>query len=109
LYEPQTHGAEITKRNLARAKYDASYRVTGNFLNWVTEKYDKEIVQKINAAAREGKYRAELWKTYTGKTVEDLGDDWKKFHETRLAALADKPATTAADAQSSGGWKVLFN
>jgi hypothetical protein len=31
LYEPQTKGAEITARNLTRAKYDASYRITANF------------------------------------------------------------------------------
>ena len=36
-YEPQSHGAEITLRNLSRARYDANYRITANFLNWVTE------------------------------------------------------------------------
>ena len=41
LYEPQTMGAEITTRNLARAKYDASYRVTGNFLDWVSREGGK--------------------------------------------------------------------
>jgi hypothetical protein len=42
LYEPETKGAEITERNLARAKHDASYRITGNFLNWVVENHDKD-------------------------------------------------------------------
>ena len=46
LYEPETKGAEITQRNISRAKYDANYRITGNFLNWVTEKYDKDIARK---------------------------------------------------------------
>ena len=36
LYEPETRGAEITSRNIGRARYDASYRISGNFLNWVT-------------------------------------------------------------------------
>src|SRR6185436_15169029 len=31
LYEPESKGAEITPRNFERAKFDASYRVTGNF------------------------------------------------------------------------------
>jgi hypothetical protein len=31
LYEPETRGAEINERNLSRARYDASYRVTGTF------------------------------------------------------------------------------
>lgn len=85
LYEPETKGAEITSRNLARAKYDASYRVTGNFIDWVVRKYDKEIVRKLNAAARAGKYNEELWKEYTGKTVQELGEEWRKEHEERLA------------------------
>ena len=77
LYEPQTRGAEITSRNIARAKYDGNYRISGNFLNWVTQTYSKDIVQRLNAAAREGKYSEELWKTATGHTVQELGDEWK--------------------------------
>jgi hypothetical protein len=92
LYEPETKGAEITERNLSRAKYDASYRISGNFLNWVTLNHDKEIVRKLNAAAREGKYSEQLWKDWTGKTVQELGEEWKKAHEARLAAA--KPAST---------------
>jgi len=84
LYEPETHGADITRRNLSRARYDGSYRVTGNFLNWVTGKYDKNIVQKLNAAAREGKYSVDLWKKNTGHTVEELGEEWKKTLEKKL-------------------------
>jgi hypothetical protein len=92
LYEPGTKGAEITDRNLARAKYDASYRVTGNFLNWVTQKHDKEIVRKLNTALREGQYSEQMWKDWTGKTVQELGEEWKKGHEARLGA-ATKPAS----------------
>jgi hypothetical protein len=84
LYEPESKGAEITARNIARARYDANYRISANFLNWVTGKFDKELVKKLNAAAREGKYNEELWKEWTGKTVQELGDEWKKAHETRL-------------------------
>ncbi len=84
LYEPETKGAEITERNLARAKYDANYRISGNFIDWVVRTYDKDIVQKINAAARAGNYANDLWKDYTGKTVEDLGAEWKEMHEKRL-------------------------
>ena len=86
LYEPQSRGAEITPRNLAGAKYDASYRVTANFLHWATNTYDKELVKKLNAAARDGRYSADVWKQITGKTVEELGTEWKKSHEDRLAA-----------------------
>lgn len=93
LYEPQSKGAEITRRNLERARYDASYRVTGNFLNWATEKYDTNLVVKLNAAGRQNKYNEALWKTLTGKTVQELGDEWKKAIEQKIvAAEAQKEA-----------------
>jgi hypothetical protein len=92
LYEPQTKGAEITSRNLARAKYDASYRITGNFIDWVVRKYDKDIVRKLNAEARAGRYKEELWKDYTGKTLPELGEEWRKDHETRLGAASNVSA-----------------
>lgn len=90
LYEPQTHGADITARNIARARYDANYRISGNFLNWVTETCDKDIIRKLNAAARQGKYSEDLWKTATGHTVQELGDLWKADLEKKIAAEADK-------------------
>jgi hypothetical protein len=86
LYEPQSKGAEITPRNLVNAKYDASYRVTANFLSWASATYDKELVKKLNAAARDGRYNDALWKDLTGKTVDELGAEWKQYHEQRLAS-----------------------
>ena len=90
LYEPQIKGAEITARGLARAKYDGSYRVTGNFLNWVTTTYDTNIVRKLNAAGRAGAYSEEVWKTATGKTSPELGEEWKKALEAKLAPAPKK-------------------
>jgi hypothetical protein len=88
-YEPQTRGAEISRRRLETAKYDGSYRVTGNFLNWVTQTYDKDLVLKLNAAIREGNYSEDLWKEYTKHTLQELGDEWKKDLEKKLNTEAD--------------------
>jgi hypothetical protein len=111
LYEPETRGAEISQRGLSRARYDASYRVSGNFLNWVTETHDKEILRKLNAAAREGKYSEGLWKEYTGHTVQELGDAWKEDLEKKLAAEAVAAAkiNTLTEEEQAAGWKLLFN
>jgi hypothetical protein len=113
LYEPQTHGAEVTARNLSRARYDASYRMSGNFINWVTETYDKDIVRKLNAAAREGKYTDDLWKTATGRTVQELGDEWKAAWQKKVAAEAatgaDRHVNVLTDQEKAAGWKLLFN
>lgn len=75
LYEEQS---QRPRPNAQRANYNDSYRTTGHFLNHLTEKYDKDIVKKLNAAMRDGKYNDELWKEITGKTVEELGEEWKK-------------------------------
>jgi hypothetical protein len=96
LYEPQSHGADLVwmkQRKNLRLRHDAGYRVTANFLNWVTEKYDKSIVQNLNAAMREGKYRDEIWKVSTGHTLQDLGADWKNDLEQKLAPAAAPDAT----------------
>ena len=56
----------------------------------MTETYCKDIVQRLNAAAREGKYNEELWKTATGYTLQELGDEWKANLEKKLATEAAK-------------------
>ncbi len=112
LYEPETRGAEITRRNLSRARYDASYRISANFLNWVTQKYDKDLVRKLNAAAREGKYSEDLWKEHTGHTVQELGAEWRTELEKKLgiepAATGDSKINTLTDEEKKAGWKLLF-
>jgi hypothetical protein len=84
LYEPETKGAAITRRNLNRARHDASYRITGNFLDWVTRTHDANIVTKLNAAAREGRYSEDLWEDYTGMSLTDLGAAWRDALEAGL-------------------------
>jgi hypothetical protein len=84
IYEPQTKGAEITRNNLSRARYDASYRISANFLNWTTEKYAKDLVKDLNAAIRDGKYSEDLWKESTGHTLEELGAEWRKEAEAKV-------------------------
>jgi hypothetical protein len=79
LYEPESKGAVI--RDARQAKYDASYRVTANFLDWLTTNKDKDLVRKLNAAAREGRYDEKLWNEWTGKTVQELGEEWRKAIE----------------------------
>ncbi|MDB5291947.1 MAG: hypothetical protein JWL69_3188, partial [Phycisphaerales bacterium] len=127
-YEPQSHGADRV-RDPANAKYDSPYRVGANFLNFVTDKYDKEIVKQLNAAMRQGKYSDELWKKYTGKTADELGQEWKdgliaqaamprKPQPDGLVALADArpaaeaeagPLNTLTDDEKKAGWKLLFD
>ena len=51
----------------ADSHYNGSYRTTAAFLAFVTEKYDKDLVGKLNKVMREGKYREEVWKELDGQ------------------------------------------
>ena len=92
-YEPQSHGADLSyMRQVGKSfHYDDSYRITANFLDWVTKKYDPDIVARLNAAMRTGKYIESMWKDDTGKTVQELGAEWKQDIETQLAAESGRP------------------
>jgi hypothetical protein len=72
-YEP----GKIGRIKSDHTRYDGSYRQSAAFLAYVTDKYDKELVRKINALLREGKYKEEVFKKLTGKTVQELGEEWK--------------------------------
>jgi len=89
-YEPGSHGADLVwmrkEPKPFSPSYNDSYRVSANFLNWVTEHYDKKIVARLNAAMRGKNYNEALWKQYTGKTVQELGAEWKKDIEARMDA-----------------------
>jgi hypothetical protein len=107
-YEPQTRGAEISARNLARARYDGSYRITANFLHWVCQEHGQDFVPRLNAAIREGKYSEELWRRLTGRSVQELGSAWKTALEKKLgpqAPASPAPADKSAPRQAvpSGG------
>jgi hypothetical protein len=128
LYEPQSHGADVTyfktRRNL-QLHYDGLYRITANFLNYVVNTYDKDLIKKLNAACRQHTYTEEIWKTATGKTLQELGDEWKTLTEKQIAAAraeepvsqaatqsttaAESPVNALTEAEKAAGWKLLFN
>jgi hypothetical protein len=76
-FEPTPAGAVISRRGLTSANYDRSYRITANFLNWATTKYDKDLIKELNTAMREGHYTDALFKTRTGKSIDALNEEWK--------------------------------
>jgi len=127
-FEPQSHGADIRNANaLSRARYDGSYRISANFLNWTSEKYDKQLVPKLNAAIREGEYDDDIWKKLTNHTVQELNDEWKQDIAKQLgipapaataasstssapaASKEDASANTLTPAEKAAGWTLLFD
>jgi hypothetical protein len=73
-FEPENRHPHI--RNLSKAKYTDSYQTTAAFFDWVVKHKDPQFVTRLNAAARRGKYKPELFQEYAGKTVDEL---WAEF------------------------------
>ena len=96
-YEPQSHGADVAwarrqGKNFS-PRYDGSYRVSANFLNWVSEKYDPDIVPVVNASLRDNKYADALWTQRTGKTVQALGAEWSRWLDAQIHTSASVART----------------
>jgi hypothetical protein len=72
-YEP----GKLGRIDAARARYNGSYRVTAAFLAYLTAKYDKKIVNKLNKMMREGEYKEEAFKQLTGKSIQQLDQEWR--------------------------------
>ena len=64
--------------NPRTARFDASYRTSAEFINWVQTKYDPTLVVQLNNALRKGYYRDRLWQTCTGHTLQQLGAEWQQ-------------------------------
>jgi hypothetical protein len=76
LYEPADQRPTV---NFGRDNYDGSYRITGSFLNYLVSQKGEEIIPKLNAIMREGKYNDDVWTELTGKTAAEL---WADFEES---------------------------
>jgi len=75
-YEPETKRTPIDPD---KASYRDSYRTTAWFLAWITGKYDRSLVRRLDESLRDGKYADDLFKESTGKTVDEL---WAEFTAT---------------------------
>lgn len=77
LYEPESKGAHYPPERIKQMKHDASYRISANFIDWVSRNHNQELVRLINEAARQGRYHDSLWKKHTGQSLEELAKGWK--------------------------------
>ncbi len=60
------------------ARYDGDSRETAAFLAYLVSAHDAALVRRLNAALRDGKYTDDFWTTQTGKTLRELGDEWRR-------------------------------
>ena len=72
-YEPGKLGAIDARTRPLRRQLPRDGGVPG----LCDRKYDKQIVRKLNKMMREGEYKKEAFQKLTGKTLEQLGTEWR--------------------------------
>lgn len=55
-----------------RANYDDPYFPSATFLNAIVQNIDPDVIQKVNAAIRQGRYKDDYWMNQYGKTPEEI-------------------------------------
>lgn len=60
----------------AGSSYADGYGTTGRFLVWLEARYAIEFVDMLDTALRGGSYVSGFWVSYTGKTVDQLWQDY---------------------------------
>ncbi len=60
----------------AGQNYDNSYRITARFLVWIEAKVKAGTVKALDAQLRANTYSDASWQTLTGKTVQQLWNDY---------------------------------
>lgn len=58
--------------------YTNSYRITARFLYWLETHGHKGLVKKLDANLRAHTFTPEIWKTETGKSLDEL---WATYAE----------------------------
>jgi len=61
--------------------YRDSYRITARFFNWIEENIKKGFVVALDSRARAGQYNAAVWKEITGKTLDELWQEYAASHQ----------------------------
>ena len=75
-FEPADHRP---RPNPDTAKYTDGYQTTAAFLDWIVRTKDESFVQRLNAAARSGKYSDDLFRQYAHEPVDKL---WAEYVES---------------------------
>ena len=64
--------------------YKDAYRVTARFLLWVEKNKYNRIVDDLDKAMRDGTYTSQLWTKLTGKTVDELWNEYAQHPALEL-------------------------
>ena len=62
----------------AKQNYDNAYRITARFFVWIEQHCDKDFVKQLDGAMRSKKYRDDFATQHTGKTFDELWNEYGK-------------------------------
>lgn len=69
----------------ARQNYTDAYRITARFLLWIESKWGEKVINSLDAAMRDHTYTDEIWTKLTGKSVQEL---WNEYAKTEIGGAA---------------------
>jgi|GEM_PF-552208 Plant Basic Secretory Protein. len=104
-YEPETPRTRIDP---AKASYRDAYRTTAAFLAYLTARYDRRLVARLDKALRDGTYSSKIFSDATGG--RDLDALWAEFIERggpSYGLPAAPPRTSAAAAAGAPSASAL--
>ena len=88
-YEPQNFTYRVDAKNPDGRQ---PYRVGAAFLAYVENRYDSRLVTKLYDAARFGRYKDSMFMDLTGKSLDDLYEEFLVEYAKDPKAVLQKPA-----------------
>jgi hypothetical protein len=61
-----------------KQSYEDAYRVTARFFVWIETTKKVDLVKPLDAAMRNKKYKASIWKKITGSSLDELWAEYSK-------------------------------
>jgi hypothetical protein len=65
-------------------KYENSYRITARFFEWIDQKVKPGMIIQIDKELRNRTYNQDTWVKLSGKTIDELWDEYAKNPELKL-------------------------
>lgn len=65
-------------------KYENSYRITARFFEWIDQKVKPGLIIEIDKELRNHTYNKDTWVKLSGKTIDELWDEYAKNPELTL-------------------------
>ena len=86
LFEPERPMRAVNPDN-PNLSYTQAYQISAAFLMWMADRYNLNLVPKLNVHGRHRTYSDEVFVTYTGRTHTDM---WADYVETFLRPIHEE-------------------